>query len=406
MFGTSVAISGDTAIVGAPNEDSEATGVNGNQAGEGVYNSGAAYVFSRSGATWTQQAYLKAGTALPDRGFGWSLASSGDTLIVGAYSPWNNANTGAVCVFSRTGTVWSPQAQLDLPLISTATGFGSSVAISGNLAVAGAPEKSNVSDTGITTSKAGSAYTIDLNVDVLPPAISVKQGGVDYAKGATKWFGFVAEGDSFDSPFSVSNLGQADLILTGTPKVVITGSSDFTVTQQPDSPVSGSTGSTTFNVRFTPTSGGSKSALLSIASNDGIDAPFVINLTGGGLSFTIDTDGDGLSDAMELKTSALGFNWQVKQTASVNAYLASANRAGRYAESQVHALRLGATQVTRDQASGRIKLTTHWQKSTNLVDFFDLAAPAGSQVSINPSGGIEFEFPSPDDAAFLKVESE
>ena len=59
-FGCSVAVSGDTVVVGADGEDSSATGVNGNQATTAPTDSGAAYVFVRSGTTWTQQAYLKA----------------------------------------------------------------------------------------------------------------------------------------------------------------------------------------------------------------------------------------------------------------------------------------------------------------------------------------------------------
>ena len=59
-FGFSVAISGDTVVVGAHEEDSNATGVNGDQADNSAADSGAAYVFTRSGATWSQQAYLKA----------------------------------------------------------------------------------------------------------------------------------------------------------------------------------------------------------------------------------------------------------------------------------------------------------------------------------------------------------
>ena len=59
-FGWSVAASGDTVVVGAYQEDSAATGVNGDQSSNVALNSGAAYVFVRNGTTWTQQAYLKA----------------------------------------------------------------------------------------------------------------------------------------------------------------------------------------------------------------------------------------------------------------------------------------------------------------------------------------------------------
>ena len=57
-----MAVSGDTVVVGAAGEDSNATGINGDQSDNNAGSAGAAYVFVRNGATWTQQAYLKAST--------------------------------------------------------------------------------------------------------------------------------------------------------------------------------------------------------------------------------------------------------------------------------------------------------------------------------------------------------
>ena len=71
-------------MIGAPYEDSNATGVNGNQASNTAGDSGAAYVFVRSGTNWTQQAYLKASNADAGDSFGSSVAVSGDTVVVGA----------------------------------------------------------------------------------------------------------------------------------------------------------------------------------------------------------------------------------------------------------------------------------------------------------------------------------
>ena len=67
-------------------------GVNGNQADNAAVDSGAAYVFVRSGTTWTQQAYVKASNTGPSDNFGYSIALSGDTLAVGA----NLETSGAV----------------------------------------------------------------------------------------------------------------------------------------------------------------------------------------------------------------------------------------------------------------------------------------------------------------------
>ena len=76
-FGEVIAISGDTMVVGAAYEASGASGVNGNQQDNSNSQSGAAYVFVRDGATWRQQAYLKASTPGWDKVFGWSVAHLG-----------------------------------------------------------------------------------------------------------------------------------------------------------------------------------------------------------------------------------------------------------------------------------------------------------------------------------------
>jgi len=83
QFGFSVAVDGDTVVVGAPFEDSSSMGVGGldNDSASG---SGAAYVFTRTGAAWTEQAYVKASNTGAGDYFGFSVAVSGDTVVVGA----------------------------------------------------------------------------------------------------------------------------------------------------------------------------------------------------------------------------------------------------------------------------------------------------------------------------------
>jgi hypothetical protein len=88
-FGTSVAVSGDGLAVGASNEASAATGVNGDQDDNGTPRAGAVYFFTRTGNTWTQQAYIKAsnaeGSAVSEGGDLFRrVALSGETLAVGA----------------------------------------------------------------------------------------------------------------------------------------------------------------------------------------------------------------------------------------------------------------------------------------------------------------------------------
>ncbi|MCH8228248.1 MAG: FG-GAP repeat protein, partial [Proteobacteria bacterium] len=125
FFGWSVAISGETLVVGARNEDSNASGINGDQNNDSAVDAGAAYVFTRSGTVWSQQAYLKASNTDIDDLFGLSVAISGDTLVVGTRREDSNASgingdqsdnsaiqAGAAYVFTRSGTVWNQQAYL------------------------------------------------------------------------------------------------------------------------------------------------------------------------------------------------------------------------------------------------------------------------------------------------------
>ncbi|NNM30549.1 MAG: integrin, partial [Akkermansiaceae bacterium] len=84
-FGSAVAVSGNTVVVGAPFEGSSATGVNGNQDDNSAVRAGAVYVFTFDGESWEQEAYLKASNTDPDDRFGQTVAISGDTIVVGAY---------------------------------------------------------------------------------------------------------------------------------------------------------------------------------------------------------------------------------------------------------------------------------------------------------------------------------
>lgn len=108
-FGGAVAMSGDgnTLAVGAVGEDSTATSVNGNQSvseGNSAENSGAVYVFSRSGVDWQQEAYVKASTVRPTGFFGRaiSLSGSGDVLV----AKGSGAIGDSVEVYSRSGSDW------------------------------------------------------------------------------------------------------------------------------------------------------------------------------------------------------------------------------------------------------------------------------------------------------------
>jgi len=126
QFGHSVAINGDTVVVGAK---TDSVG--------GQFSQGSAYVFVRNGATWTQQAQLIASDGVQNDSFGQSVAISGDTVVVGSFGG-PNINQGSAYVFIRTGTSWSQQAKLISNDGAVGDNFGIAVAISGDTVVAGA----------------------------------------------------------------------------------------------------------------------------------------------------------------------------------------------------------------------------------------------------------------------------
>jgi hypothetical protein len=125
-FGTSVAISGATVIVGASGQASSA---------------GGAYVFVRSGSAWSMQDELS-GFVSAGAGFGFSVAIAGNVAVVGIPGEPAGANMpqGAVFVFARAGSDWFPYAPLSGWNQPSSALFGWSVAISGTTALAGTPD--------------------------------------------------------------------------------------------------------------------------------------------------------------------------------------------------------------------------------------------------------------------------
>jgi len=199
---------GNTLAVGAPYENSNATGIDGNQSDNSASSSGAVYVFARNGGSWSQQAYVKASNTEGGDLFGWSLALSGDgnTLAVGA--PYEDSNatgiggadnnwassSGAVYVFVRDGASWSQQAYVKASNTEGDDLFGSSVALSGDgsTMVVSAPNEDSGA-TGIggdqsdnTTDDNGAVYVFTRNgVNVWTQEAYVKASNPE----SFKWFG-------------------------------------------------------------------------------------------------------------------------------------------------------------------------------------------------------------------------
>jgi uncharacterized delta-60 repeat protein len=239
------------------------------------------------------------------------------------------------------------------------------------------------------------------------PEIAVERSGVNIADGGSVGFVTATVGSPADVVFTVRNTGSAPLALNGTPVVAVGGTDAalFSVISPPASAV-GAGDSTTFIVRYAPLDSSPKTATLSLANNDTDEQPFDLNLTGAVLSFTTDTDGDGFSDAAELQMAALGYDWQVSQTALVNTFTSNANGLGYYTAAQVQALNLDVPLIQRD-GLGQYKLTLGMKKSTDLVHFnpFPMNQPEMT-TTINGEGKLEIQFTVPDNAAFFRLQAQ
>jgi hypothetical protein len=166
-FGNSVALDGDTLVVGVPSEDSGFDDVESDNSATG---SGAVYVFTRVDGSWRQQAYLKASNVQTYDYFGYTVAVDGDTLVVGAILEDSNANdgetdnsaaqAGAVYVFTRVDSSWSQQALLKASNAESTDFFGISVALDGDTVVVGAFNEDSSADGGENDNSASNAGAV------------------------------------------------------------------------------------------------------------------------------------------------------------------------------------------------------------------------------------------------------
>jgi len=123
LFGHSVALSGDTAVIGAINNNSN-----------GVIRVGSAYVFTRSGTSWSMQSELIAADASTQDKLGGAVAISGDTIVAGLAG----LSASAVYVFNRSNDTWQQNSKLSGPDTVGGDNFGNAVALLGNRLVVGA----------------------------------------------------------------------------------------------------------------------------------------------------------------------------------------------------------------------------------------------------------------------------
>jgi hypothetical protein len=180
-LGDSVAVSGDTVLVGA-----------------GFPNAmrGAVYAFTRDGDAWTEQATLTASDASANAWFGNSVALVGDTALVGA---WFADGQGAAYQFGRAGDVWTEQLKLTASERGPNDQYGSAVALAGDgTAVVGAWQ---TDPAGVRDQGAAHVYQLDV-LEPAPPVIEVGPAALSVALDA---------GDTATEPVTIGNLGEAVL---------------------------------------------------------------------------------------------------------------------------------------------------------------------------------------------------
>ncbi len=159
-FGVRVAVSGDSAIVGAFGD---------------ADNQGSAYVFTRSSAVWTQQQKLTASDGETQDNFGWSVDIEGDTALVGAYG--DDSNFGAAYVFTRSGSSWTQSQKLipsDAPALIC---FGFSVALDGTKALIGAIADLSFRGASYVFNSSAGVYSQAQKITPVDAAASKRFGG-------------------------------------------------------------------------------------------------------------------------------------------------------------------------------------------------------------------------------------
>jgi hypothetical protein len=175
-FGWAVSLSGDTAFVGA--------------AGNFATGTGAAYVYVRSGTLWTQQAKLTASDGVPGDQFSYSVSLSGDTALVGAEGKTGSA--GAAYLYLRSGTVWTRQAKLTASDGVAGDQFGFAVALSGDTALLGAPFQAGSTGAVYVCTNLATTANLTLSPNIASPFTTLTLTGSGFAPNETVGFSYVS----------------------------------------------------------------------------------------------------------------------------------------------------------------------------------------------------------------------
>lgn len=389
FFGYSVAISGDSIVIGALGDN------------DGGGSSGSAYVFTRSGSSWPQQAKLTASDAAASDYFGKSVAISGDSVVIGAYGDDDGGDgSGSAYVFTRSGSSWPQQAKLTASDAAAGDYYGISVAISGNSVVIGTDGDGSVSG----------AYIYRLTSP--PTTLTVFDSLGEKVLNNSAARSFAAQLETYeDYTFRLQNTSEGDAgeLALDIQSVSLGGpeSSQFSLTVPDISSTAdlASGESLYLTITFNPTGGSGlrDNATVSITSNDPNQPIYSFSLSGFALSGAADADSDGMTDWAEYALREHGFVWDETQSSKVENFYEMASAAGLYTQDEAAAVEGSASIVDVDPETQTAGIVIELDESLDLETFEPIPIDPAN-LSVDGDGNIRVEVDAPDGKKFFRAQ--
>ncbi len=289
-FGYSIDIEGSHIVVGAYMEDHDADGAN------KVEKAGSAYIFTHGTGGWSETQKIVASERWASDFFGCAVSIDDNLLIVGARGEDHDTlaanyipGAGAAYIFRNNGGVWLEQEKITESYRREDDAFGTDVAISGDVAIIGAPGNDLDSDELNLKNGAGAAFIFSSGIGgISEPEIMVTGNDLEIVSGDSS--PSLADHTNFDTTqvstgtlireFTIHNTGSGYLMIDSVYTDGI-ADDDFTfLTYPPDSISAGSDAS--FSLSFTPSSVGRRNTTVYIENNDADEDPYTFIIQGAG----------------------------------------------------------------------------------------------------------------------------